>query len=632
MHSYFTAFLFLISGFLFSQSNHSISAIPKDLIDNANSVLMNETIAVDVSKEERLRYSHRIVRAVLNKKGNNHVQTYVNYNEDTKVTNLEAFVYDGDGNELKHFKKRDFHDVSAAGNSLYEDDRMLYIEYTPSQYPYIIEFTHEIESKTTAFIPKWFPIGNYWRSTMQSTYTLKFDPLNKPRFKTLNLDRFDISISESPTEIICKAKNVEAIRWEEHSLPFQTIAPRVSFALNRFYLKGVEGYGKNWKEFGDWYHRNLLTNVSDLPEMTIETVRNLVSNEKDNLSKAKKIYEYLQNKVRYISIQIGVGGWKPMLAKDVDKLSYGDCKALTNYTKALLEAVGVPSYYTVLYAGNEEQSIPKDFVAVQGNHAILGIPHEDDIVWLECTSQDAPFGFGGDFSDDRDVLIITPEGGKIVHTKAYSYQENSQENKATIFIESSGALRANFEGISKGLQYDDKYLLENEEKDDLEEHYKERWDYINGFSIDDIRLENNRESIIFSEKLSLVAPNYMSKVGEDLLFCPNVFNQLQYIPPRIKERKQKLHLREGFEDFDTLEITLPEGYVLEVVPENKSIENKFGNYSIEFEKTSENTLRYKRNLSIKKGTFPASEYDNYRSFRRKIAKLDKTKVLLKQKQ
>ncbi len=55
----------------------------------------------------------------------------------------------------------------------------------------------------------------------------------------------------------------------------------------------------------------------------------------------------MQDKTRYISVQIGIGGWKPMLADDVNKLGYGDCKGLTNYTKALLEAVDVPSYYTL---------------------------------------------------------------------------------------------------------------------------------------------------------------------------------------------------------------------------------------------------------------------------------------------
>lgn len=614
---------------VYAQPSYSVATIPHELTANANSILVRETMEVDVSKSNKLIYKEHTVRAVLNKKGDNDVISYVAYDDDTHVVSAEVFVYDQKGNELRHFKKRDFNDVSKGdGISLYNDDRALYLDYTPSEYPYIFEFKYEIESKTTAFIPKWYPVGNYWRSTIESTYKLTFDPANKPRFSAANLDGYDISISETPTAIIGTAKNIKAIRYEDASLPFPLIAPNVRFALNKFFYKGVPVIANNWKELGFWMQSSILHDVNDLPEGTVERIKNLVQNDTTHLAKAKKIYEFVQNKVRYISVQIGVGGWKPMLASEVDKLSYGDCKALTNYTKSLLEAVGIPSYYTILYAGSNGLDFSNDFSLLQGNHAILGIPVDNDIVWLECTSQDAPFGFGGSFSDDRDVLIITPEGGKIVRTKTYSHKDNTQENTGSIFIDAQGVLRANVNVVSKGLQYDDKYMWATKSKNELEKHYKERWSYINGFSIDKVTLQDNKDDIVFSEHLELVIPNYLLEVGNDLLLCPNVFNQSQYIPSRIRDRRQMLHIKEGFEDVDSFDITIPEGYSVDSLPKNETVTNKFGSYSIQFEKLAENRIKYNRKLTIKKGTFPASEYENYRNFRRKISKLDTSKILL----
>jgi len=52
-----------------------------------------------------------------------------------------------------------------------------------------------------------------------------------------------------------------------------------------------------------------------------------------------------------VSIQIGIGGWQPFDASTVQRLSYGDCKALANYMKTLLEAVGLSANYCLVNAG-----------------------------------------------------------------------------------------------------------------------------------------------------------------------------------------------------------------------------------------------------------------------------------------
>ena len=319
-----------------------------------------------------------------------------------------------------------------------------------------------------------------------------------------------------------------------------------------------------------------------------------------------------------------------MLASDVDKLSYGDCKALTNYTKTLLDAVGVPSYYTVVYGDKMKWDIMEDFSSLQGNHVILGIPDNDEITWLECTSQDTPYGYIGKFTNDRDVLIITPEGGKITHTKVYETEENTQENIAKVKVDANGNVTATLKSISKGLQYDDKYMLPKEKQDDIDQHYKKKWNYINGFSLTDIKLDNNREEVIFTEELTLNIPNYANPVSNDYLFCANIFSQNQYIPPRIDTRKQNLYIGNGYVHIDTVTVEVPENFDIDGLPDETILETKFGKYQINFNITSDNNLVYNRKMILNKGEYPPSEYENFRDFLRSIARLDKTKILLKQ--
>lgn len=630
MKKIFCLTILLCSTHIYSQQNFSIAAIPKELTEYSNSVLIEELVEIDVTDINKMKEkAHRVI-AVMNKLGDDDTNLYEYYNENSKVKDVEVRIYNALGKQIEHFKKKDFMDVSRTGNNMYVDSRALYLKYTPTTYPYIVVYDSETETGDSAFISPWYPLKGYAGSTQKSILKIKFDPLNKPKYKSKNLEDFEITISETPDEITFSALNIGTIRYEEHSPAPSDIFPNVIIALDNFRLKGTSGSGKDWQQFGSWMDKSLLSDVSDLPEGTLARVKSLVANETTNEGKARKIYQFVQDKVRYVSISIGIGGWKPMPASEVDKLSYGDCKALTNYTKVLLDAVGVPSYYTVIYGDSSERDIISDFTSLQGNHIILGIPNNEEITWLECTSQDTPYGFIGDFTDDRDVLIITPEGGKIAHTKVYKTEENSQENISKVKVDSKGNLTTSFQGISKGLQYDDKYLLPKKKQEEIDQYYKNRWSHINGFSITNVELNNDREAVIFTEDLSLSIPNYANAVGNDFLFCANIFNQNQYIPPRIENRKQNLFIRSGYVDVDTVEVEIPENFEIDGLPEETILETKFGKYEMGFSKTADNKLVYSRKILINKGEYPPSEYENYRDFLRSIARLDKTKILLKQ--
>ena len=72
----------------------------------------------------------------------------------------------------------------------------------------------------------------------------------------------------------------------------------------------------------------------DVPLETAAYIKEITGNISDPKAKAQKIYEYMQHKTHYVSIQIGIGGYQPFTASEVDKDGYGDCKALCNYTRA----------------------------------------------------------------------------------------------------------------------------------------------------------------------------------------------------------------------------------------------------------------------------------------------------------
>ncbi|MCK0131949.1 DUF3857 domain-containing protein [Flavobacteriaceae bacterium F08102] len=627
-------FLFLVLIFHSPQSKAqetdlSVTAITPKLLKNANSIVRFKDTKIAIKHQKNMLIETRSAITVLNKFADKASELVINYDKNTRIKNLKVIVYDARGNKLLTVNKSKFNDYSAAdGMSLFNDGRLKYYRYVPTSYPYTFYYEVEIESENTAFIPHWQPINAYNQSVQQNNFSIQYPSDLTLQTLENQFDAFDVVKNNTETEISYQLKNNSAVRHEEMNLGLHKTTPTVRFGLNKFHLEGYDGSANSWKDFGQWMNNNLIRSRSDLPEATVQKIQQLVNGVEDPIERAKIVYEYVQKKTRYISVQVGIGGWMPMLASEVDRLGYGDCKALTNYTKALMDAADVESYYTAVYANNK-RDIEKELISVQGNHVILNIPQPDKDIWLECTSQSVPFGYLGSFTDDRRVLVLKPEGGELKNTKTYADHENKQVTSATINIDQHGGLNGVVNILSKGIQYEDHYFLEKATERDIASYYKDRyWPYINNLTLENYEFNNDRDSILFKENLTIKAPNYASFSGARMLFNLNTFNRVSNIPKRYTNRKQAFEITHGYYDIDTYTIRYPATFEIEGIPSNVSIENQFGSYRMNIEKLPNHQLKFTRELILRAGQFNAEVYDTYRNFRRTIVKHDKAKIAL----
>jgi len=268
---------------------------------------------------------------------------------------------------------------------------------------------------------------------------------------------------------------------------------------------------------------------------------------------------------------------------------------------------------------------------MQGNHVILNIPTDDGDIWLECTSQEMPFGELGDFTDDRDVLVITPEGGEIRHTKVYDPRENSQNIKGSYIVESNGNIEAKVEVIYRGTQFDTHLGVESSNNKDKEKLYKEFWDNINNMTLRSIHAINNKKEGQFEEHIEFTATNYGAISGERMIIPLNAFNVTGKAPKRVRDRKLPVEVSNGFYDIDIVQIKLPEDYTIEAIASDVDIDTKYGSYSITIERIDETNIKFTRKLLLNSGNYPKEEYDAYRNFWRKVVKSDKSKIVLVKK-
>jgi len=630
---FLSGLLIFISFSVLPQENlHSSLTIPENLKKNANAVLRVDETQIEIPSIFSLKHYYRRVITVLNKEGDKYLGAYVHYDDKINVKTLKATVYNAFGLEINKYKKSDFKDVAAVNDfSLYEDSRVKYLEYTPISYPYTIEFVYETETENTAWIPFWRPLEGYYISTENSSYRIIYDPSIGLKSKEKHFSNFNIVKENSEGVLSYKAKNIEALKPEDYSPKFKEFEPSLLASPINFNYENYSGSINDWDNLGKWINDNLLRGRTTVSAETESLIKKLIEGVDNPLERAKIVYKFVQDNTRYISVQVGIGGIQPFPAYEVDKVKYGDCKGLTNYTKALLKVAGVDSYYTEVYASSDSQiSVEEDFASLlgQGNHVILNIPNEGGDIWLECTSQKTPFGFIGDFTDDRDVFVITPEGGKIKHTKKYATNENAQITKGVYTLLNDGTIDLEGVIVSKGIQYDDKYGSEVLPERDLEVYYKKRWNYINNLELNTKEIFNDKDNIEFKETIKLAATNYSKIVGDRMLFNVNAVNRNTEIPDRYRERKLPLKIYRGFKDIDDFEINLPADYKIESLPQNVKIENKFGYYSFEIAVKNDNTILYNREFVVNDGEFPKEDYDEFRNFYKEVSKFDNIKIAL----
>ncbi|MFK8005719.1 MAG: DUF3857 domain-containing protein [Saprospiraceae bacterium] len=610
-------------------TNYSIRKIPFELLKNANAVVRMDYTYFELKSKKKATVTRKYAITILNNNADSYAQFREYYDDFTKIKSIKGIIYDKNGKVIKKIKKKEINDVSAVSNiSLIEDTRMKYIEVLQNNYPFTIEFEFKKEFSGMLSYPRWIPVGGYKMAVEQSTYIAKVPNKLGMRYLVKNFSNEPKITSESDSKIYTwNVENFQAIDSEPYSPDYRKFLPMVYISPNEFEYDGYAGNMETWESFGKWL-KGLEEGRDELKKETIQKVNELVVGVENDEEKVKIIYEYLQSKTRYISIQLGIGGWQPFKAEEVDKNGYGDCKALSNYTLAMLKAVGIKSYNASIGAGRGHPSFDPNFPSMGfANHQILCVPLENDTIWLECTSQDSPFGFMGSFTDDRNALLYTEDGGKIVRTTRYPQEVNTQNRVAKVKIDTKGNARANIVTKYQGLQYENvQYQFKRNEKEQKEELF-ENLDIPN-MEIESFKYSQVKDRIPeATEEIDLQIKNYASVSGKRIFIPFNILNRRKKTPPKVKDRKTEVVINMAFIDTDKIIYEVPNYYDVEYLPESVSFESDFGSYAVTISKEG-NQVTYVRTLKLNKNTYPAERYDDLLKFYKKIVREDKMKLVI----
>lgn len=597
------------------------------LRENACAIVDNYSAVFSQTDLNNATLSVSKVITILNEQGEEYGYFNETYDKFRELKDFSGVIKNMSGTVVKKIGKKNLIS-SSLSEHLSTDDYSMFYEYKNPTYPYTIEYTYQERWKNgILYYPPFIPMNGSLLSLKQASYKIELPTgMNLRYYSNYSCNIKDETVGNKHIYSL-SLENMKAIDREPYAPPFREIIPKVLLMPNDFCYDSTCGNLSNWENHGKWIS-SLLTGKDILPADFVIKIKDLTKDAKNDREKVAILYQYLQNNTRYVSIQLGIGGYQPIDATSVSKSGFGDCKGLTNLMMAMLKAVDIPSNYSIV--SMREKDILPDFPNFnQFDHVILLVPFKNDSIWLECTSQKLPFGYIHDKIAGHNSLIITNEGGKMCRLPEYKDDQNYQVSKLDIDISENGMAKGKMQ-FTEHLHLYDKFSYWMISKDREKE-----MNYINTnvnmpkIKISQIEVSEDRSSLpSCTLSANFEAEDFVNKTGMRLFASVCPLRKGNYNIFTSSTRKQDIVIENGYSDSDSITFNIPETYAIESLPKDISIETPFGKLKTQC-KVEDRKIIYIQNIDIFTGKYDKSSYNEIKSFFSEINSAIKRKLVLK---
>ena len=610
---------------------YAASKIPDSFRENASAVVRLMQRTFTVKNERRAVETFRYVVTVFRKEGRDNGVLEIPYDKFTEVDGLEGAIYGADGTKIRELEKSDTKDRAAfVEYSLFDDVRIREANLYYNEYPYTVEFSYELLYDGYLSWPTWY--SRLSRDPVQmSTFSVTVPGDTSLRWWCSRDSIVPRITKESKKTYEWSVAEQRKIEREAIDNDLEDCSLVVRIAPSEFEFGGTSGDMRSWRDFSRWCF-SLYKGRDRLSQETVRDIQSLVQPSDEPKEKIRKLYEYMQARTRYVSVQLGIGGWQPFDALYVQERGYGDCKALSNYMIALLKTVGITAYPVLVRSGDYRITLIPEFPSDQFNHVVVCVPLPQDTVWLECTNQTIPMGHLGNDTENRSGLILTPDGGSLIRMPSSSPMDNAQDRSVFITLDFLGDAKGK-EVISWHGDQQDRVrdALEDETPDG-----RLLWAIrslahpnvkVNGYTISG--LEVHQPVVSMSAEFSI--PRFASASETRLFFLPNVMERRSWVPPDLSQRLTPIFFEYPYLDVDSILYVLPTGFKTEATPLPVELKSPFGTFSEKSVVLGDTAIKFVRRLEIREYNLPASGYGEYRKFFYDVVHADRGQVVLVKK-
>lgn len=619
------AVLFAVPAF---GQNYDFNAIPLALLNNANAVVRLSETTFSIENDREATETRTFAITILNAQGKfeNRAEEYENQFQEVRL--MKGRLFDAAGRLVRESDKNDVRTFSASDQLGYNDALLKVLEMDYNALPYTVEFKTKIFHKD--FLPaRHFDLQKLGHSVQQVALNIETPPDYRFRWKGYNNGLQPLQQNEDD-KVVWRwmASDLPARPSEPYAPYFQDEFSQIVFAPEQMRMGEYTGASRDWVQVGQFFYK-LNDGRDELSQALLLQVRQMTEG-KPRREKIKILYRYLQQNYRYVSIQIGIGGWQSFPASFVEQKKYGDCKALTNFMKAMLKAVGVESHQAIVYAGSLGAPVLlEDLPAPRFNHVVLYVPAEK--MWLECTSNNNPPGYLGNFTADRQALLLTPTGGEMVRTPKLALWENHFGTSTDVSLDERGYANIQSHQVAVGEPHDRlRDLATQKRQAEIERDFVENAPFgVGKVNLLQVAAADSKPEA--GVNYHVETNNYAQRSGKRIFVPLNKSNPFRRSLPPDERRQLELRLRETYVLDDTIRIHCPPNFVTENVPTSTHLESPYGRYDLTVEQ-SPTQVRIIRHIEILPVSETATRYEDVRRFYANVAKADAAQMVLVQQE
>lgn len=614
----------------------SLPAYPAD----TNAVILYDEQIITVHDNGEIVTTRRRAYKILTAKGADQVKILrVPFDPETKISGLHAWGLPSGGGKEFEAKDKDAAEVAITEN-FYDEERDKILEIPGAVPGNVIGYEIEQKERPYIFSETWWAQHRY--PVVRARLSLELPPGWEYDAKWVNYAGQAPAAQGTAT---WEVQNLPGIESEEDMPPWHAIAARL--LLNLYPAKDelkARAHG-SWNRIGAWY--TTLTNgrLDTSPDITAK-VAALTQEAPDPVSKIRRITKYVQQDVRYVAIEIGIGGYQPHPASQVFTNKYGDCKDKATLLIAMLKQAGIDAYY--LLVDTERGVVMPDVPSAEFNHMTVAIKlpagvtdgtfnsvvadkELGKLLIFDPTDEYTPLGMLPASEQESHGLLVEGGTGELIDLPLISPDANQLSRSGQLQLLPDGGLTGTVQEIRSGYmaRYRRGEFLNTSAPDrrKVVENYLAV--FLNNFELRSATLGNlNAYDQPLVLTMTFQSPGYAKTVGNMVLVRPRVLGQKANMILEGKQRKYPLEFEAASLETDHYELQVPPGLVVDELPPPTHLDCGYAEYESKTE-FSGNSLKYTRSYSVKKVLVPQEDLAKVKKFFRQVAADEENTVVFK---